>query len=411
MFVLDFVGSAYAYTYKGIWSGMNQTKQKERQIKGLRDLKSMTNTSFELESYDKLILDTEEHWKESDDMKKFIPLSIDYCLNQLKGYTGMLAFLQIDLILESVYYSQYVDSLCASLGYINCVYHPECIQKNVNAKRLAIVIGIINNLKEGGILYEIIELIKIYEGNEILVLVTNMTIEEVPEGIYELFSAYQNVSFKAVPAVCPEKLVWLGRTMADFAPFKAYYYASHNDTYAQALMQAGICKNVCLFSVDHGFICGISNPNIDCIIAKRPLDYLVLHKRLGKKVIYIPTWSMGTKDCDSLKYQPFNGHECLITASGAAKFYKLNDKPPFSYLDNVLELLSLTKGKHYHFGPIPQEKLDYIRCYLAGHNLPLGAFVHIEWSDNMPLDMLKYHVDIRLYLIKLRLRFLPQGFQ
>jgi hypothetical protein len=201
------------------------------------------------------------------------------------------------------------------------------------------------------------------------------------------------VRIKAAPSASSKKFVWLSCEMTGFAPFKAYYYASHNDPYAQALMQFGVCKNICLFSFDHGYICGISNPNLDCIIAKRPLDYLMLSKRLGKKVIYVP-WFIGIKDFDGLRYQPFNGHENLITASGAESFFMLSDKPPFSYIDNLLELLRRTKGKHYHFGSVPQEKLNYIRNYLDEHNLPQDAFVYIEWSNNLVEDLLKKHVDI-----------------
>lgn len=391
--ILDFVGSAYVYTYNGIWSGMTQSKQKDYQIRMLENLKRMTNTPFEAETYEKRIQFTEKNWNLSGDFRSFISIRIDYYLEQLKKYIGMLAFAQRDYIFENLYYSQYVDSVCATLSYVNSIYHPECVQQSVTTDRLAIVIGILNP-RGGGIFREIVELIEIYEANEIMVLVTNMTDVEVPEYARELLGIYPNVSIKAVPSAYPEKLVWLSRTMAEFAPVKAYYYTSHNDPYAQALMQSGICKNVCLFSFDHGFICGISNPNLDCVIAKRPLDYKMLRKRLGAKVIYIPTWGPKIIDCEGLQYMPFNDHKNLITASSTARFYKFNDRPPNSYLDNVLELLCRTKGKHYHLGPIPQDKLDYINTFLEDHDLPREAFVHIEWSDNVLKDLLQFHADI-----------------
>ena len=393
--ILDFAGSAYFYNYSGIWSGISEGKQKERQLLYLESLRSMITTKYELSCVDNLINHTKKNWDTSNSRRSFLAADIEYYLEQLKRYTGMLAFEQSDFTFQGLYYSQYIDSLCATLGYVNQVYNPECMQQVANANRLAIVIGLLNP-QGGGIFREIIELIKIYEDHEILILLTNITDEKVSSQAHDIICEYPNVSIKATPSSQSEKLVWLSRTMADFAPYKAYYYTSHNDPYAQALMQSGVCKNVCLFSFDHGYICGISNPNLDCIIAKRPMDYEMLHKSLGEKVIYIPTWGTDPIDCDGLQYKPFNGHSNLITASGAARFYKLDDTPLSSYTNNILELLLSTKGQHFHFGPIPQEKLEFIQTYLREHDLPQESFVHIEWSDNMVRDMLTNHVDIFL---------------
>jgi glycosyltransferase involved in cell wall biosynthesis len=180
--ILNFTGSAYVYTYKGIWSGMNQVKQKERQIKGLTDLKRMVDTPFEINCYDMFISNIEKNWKASDGFNEYKPVDIDYCLNQLEKYTGILAFDQTlkDYLNENFYYSEYVDSLCASLGYLNSIYYPECIQKNVNDNHIAIVIGVLN-LKSNGVFHEIIELIELYNCYEIMLLVTNMADEEIPE--------------------------------------------------------------------------------------------------------------------------------------------------------------------------------------------------------------------------------------
>ena len=397
--VLDFVGSAYYYSQVGIWSGMNLSQQREYQIWMQKNLCNMTDTNYEKEIFSKRIKSTES-WASGDSYRSYSAVTIDSCLEQLNRYTHILAFgqkdtsyIEKDFMLEGLYYSQYIDSLCATLGFINRIYHPECMQLKADDNKIAIVVGILSP-QGGGIYREIVELIEIYDDKEVLILVTNMTDDSLPDAVRELSTAYSNIEITASPVKGVGKLVWLGQKLADFSPAKAYFYASHDDPYSQALLQSGVCKNVSLFSFDHGFICGITNPDLDVVIAKRPLDYLMLSKRLGEKVVYIPTWDIGTRGCEGLRYQPFNGHDNLITASGAARFYKLSGKPPYSYLDNVLELLERTKGKHYHFGPIPIDKLDYIYSYLRKHDLPKSAFEHIEWSDNLARDMLTNGVDV-----------------
>lgn len=387
--VLDFVGSAYVYSYNGLWSGMSQEKQKEYQLQMINDLKSMATTCFEKQSYDVRFAHVEANWISDENYRIFNSKNIEDSLIYINKYISNLAFEQRDFMLEGSYYSQYVDSLCETLGYINRTIHPECAQTEVNVNRIAIII---NRLvpKAGGIFREIMELAEIYSSHEVLLLVTDMKQEEIPISTPGL----TNITIKAMPADCKARLYWLSKTMADFSPVKAYYYTSHKDPWLGALMQSGVCKNICLFSFDHGYSCGISNSNLDVIIAKRPFDYMMLSKTFGDMVIYVPTWHMGIRDCDSLKYNPFNGHERLITAAVCARFYKLDDRPQSSYSNNILELLKRTKGQHYHFGPIPPEKLEYIYSSLSWNGLPDSSFVHIPWSDNLAKDMLKNGVDI-----------------
>ena len=391
--ILDFVGSSYVYTYDGLWSGITKKKQMDRHLLLLESLKSISDTRYEIEYYNRQISHTHERGDFSEKFHSFLAGDADCYLNQLRDYTGMLSFRHDDFMFKALYFSQYIDSLCASIGYINRLYSPECVQKTCNDNRIAIIIGLLTP-QGGGIFKEITELAEMYSDKEILLLLTNIADSDVSPDVHKVFAGYPHVSVRAVPAHEKSKLWWLGREMANFAPFKAYYYTSHNDPYAQALMQSGVCKNVCLFSFDHGYICGISNPNLDCIIAKRPADFELLHKHFGSKVIYIPTWGTKPKDCEECKYTPFNQHSNLVTACGAARFYKLEGKSSSSYLNTVLSLLSITKGQHIHYGPIPNNERDFIQNYLTENNLPQSSFLHIEWVDNMALDMLKRNVDI-----------------
>lgn len=316
-----------------------------------------------------------------DDFTNIIPMRIDHCMNEIKKYANVLmaAYNNEDFMLKSLYYSQYVDSLCATLSYLNYIHHPECIQQDTNDNHLAIVVG---TLKPEGcqIFCEIVELIKVYADKKIMVLVANMAEEEVPEHGRKLLEIYPHVSVKAVPSSYSEKLVWLSYAMANYAPVKAYYYASCNDPYTQALMQSGVCKNICLFSFNYGFICGISNPNLDCIIAKRPLDYSMLRQHLGTKVIYIPAWQAA---------------HVMNTISP----YLIHEKPFFiqqaeeAIDDELLEIRPYEKmfGKHVKLDFKPADKKEQAKAMV------LKSFAH-TMPDNFCFLLSQNNADNQPYM-------------
>lgn len=153
-------------------------------------------------------------------------------------------------------------------------------------------------------------------------------------------------------------------------------------------------ENITLFSFDHGYLCGISNPNLNKIIAKRPTDYWLLKKKFGEKVIYIPAWSDDFYSKEGRYYVPGKNHSALITASGAARFYKVDGHIPFRYLDMVVVLLKKTNGIHYHFGELPDKAKEELREKMESENIAQEHFVHIPWSDDLPEELLKRHVDV-----------------
>lgn len=391
--VLDFVGSVYTFSYTGIWTRMKEKAQFEYQVNYYNKLKEVVHSSFEERAIDKIIdINTRKgEVASSSETRKYLTTDIDSCLRRIQRYCKRYAFAEREYIFQSVYYSEFVDSLCSAIGYIYRVYHSEIIQTEVVSDNIGIVICALNP-KGGGIFREVTEIIEMYADKNVYLFVTEM--EALNDTAIEILGRYGNVTTICPPNDCSSKLGYLYTAFKRVSPEKAYYYASHSDSYAQALMQMGLCKNVTLFSYDHGFICGISNPNIDCIIAKRPSDYTILTKKFGKKVIYIPTWNSDIYGCEGMTYKPFFGHEKLITASGAARFYKLDGRQPYSYLDLILELLSTTGGIHFHFGPMPSDKLEYVRSYLQEHGLPEDAFQYVEWAENVPFAVLENHVDI-----------------
>ena len=390
--ILDFIGSAYTFEYKGIWSGLKQKEQFQYQINYQEKHKNNVTTEFERASADKLIaFNTEKMKAARDDLRRYPNISIEQAIHRTMDYAGRFAFGQKDFVLKHAYYSSYIDSLCASLGYVNLVHHPECVQRNINSNNICIVNGVLNP-KGGGIFAEINELIDIYSDKNVYLFVTNMN--TVPEEAKTILQQHQNLTI-----ICPQpeeknRITWFQRKMAEISPFRCYYYCSHRDTYGAALAQSDVCENIMLFSFDHGYVCGISNAWLNTIIAKRPVDYWMLKKKFKDRVIMIPAWSNGVYECEGYQYEPFSNHEKLITASGAARYYKIDGKPPYRYVDLIIKLLSRTGGIHYHFGELPDNIKSEINQKLKINSVNPDHFRHIEWAENIPLELLKNHIDI-----------------
>ena len=392
MHIHNFVGSAYCYNNNGIWSKLKVAEQHEYQINYLKHHREVVRSDYEKRRLSINIESYEKRRKENDfDYRKYITITYDDCLWRIRRYASTYAFKERDYILNGVYYSEFLDTAAATIGYVFRVYHKELMQTEANENNICIVNGVLNP-HGGGIMKEIAELCKIYADKTVFLFVTNM--QEVPEEARKALSDYHNVTIIIPPVNCPEKLDWLCTKYKAISPCKTYFYASHNDSFGAALAHAGAGQNILLFSFDHGFLMGAGNPYLDTIVAKRATDYKMLQKKFGERVIYIPAWNVSEERAAALQYEPFRDHNRLITASGAARFYKVEGGKPYSYLDLIAETLALTHGRHYHYGPMPEEKLAYIRERLEEYGLPEDTFVNIEWADSMSEDCLKRNVDI-----------------
>ncbi len=391
--ILNFVASAYVFTYEGIWSSMDQKKQYEYQINYLNHLDQTVNTPMEhacvaalREKNEKMLVDA------PDEKRRYPEKSIEACLARMFRYAQIYAFREKDYFLKNVYSSEYLDTLCASLGVIYRIHHPECIQKAVQKKHLVILMWQLNP-HGGGLFREITELLQIYADWQIKVVVTDRASDIGPAK--DLWAALPQVELVKVPADCQDTLGFLSNILCDFQPEKLYDYCGHVDVYSSAAIQDGPCKNLCLYSYDHGFLTGLQNPFLHRIIAKRPADYTMLTHNFGEeRILYIPTWNILDHAPSSLTYEPFAQHTKLITASGAARFYKLEGGWPYRYEDFIIALLKETGGIHYHIGDIPQERMEQLQRHMAEAGVEQDRLIHIPWVDHLAQFFLEKHVDV-----------------
>ena len=385
--VLNMVGSAYCWSSTGIWSSMNQKDQFDRQIGIWSGLKEIGSTEIERMAFDKLIDQcVAKKEKVTEEQRRYPSVSADYMLKTLRRYAGNYAFSNKEFVFKAIYYSEYLDTAASSIGFVYRQYYSNLIQTHANKDTVCMMVTSLKP-RGGGIFREITEIVQMYLDKDFYIISTESV--QSDDEAFEILSKYDRLKVIVVPKDCKDKLLFLSENYVKISPEKTYYYDPHDDLFPSAIMQTGFSKNVCLFSYDHGFVCNLSSSNIDCIISKRPSDYKMLKQTFGKKVIYIPAWNDYNHCLDGFQYQPFNGHKSVITACGAARFYKLDSGSKISYIDMVLNLLKITGGQHYHFGPIPDDRLDYIREFVKENKMREDSFIYISWAE----DPLKLIVD------------------
>lgn len=391
--ILDFVGSVYTYEYKGIWSGLTEKEQQSQTLTYLNALEKNLQTELEKRYIEKKIAICQAQLSQASDSVHRVPSAVttDECLARIKAYTDKFAFEQEDFMRGGLYASEYLDSLVVSIGYIKRARGAYRIYPT-NPNAVCIVVGDLCP-DEGGILREISQLIELYSNQNVYLFLTGM--KELPVETLQFAEAHSNLTTVFSSPDEGDRLGFFLSRLAEISPYRTYYYCSHNDVYGTAMMKSAAgCENIALFSFDCGYICGIHNPNLDTIAARRPVDYYLLKRYFGEKVIYIPVWESAPKDCSSLAYKPFDGHNALVTASGAAQFHEDNVQFSLSYTEFIIQLLKYTQGVHYHYGPIPEDNLEAVYEKMTLLGVPHSRFVHVPRVANMPRDLLERHVDI-----------------
>lgn len=394
VFVLDFVGSAYSYTLQGIWSALNEKKHYQYQIDFYNQHKDYLRTEYERQCVDEIISDNEKRLKHvtDTDIHHYPSASIDECLEEVGRLANAFAFRKLGFMLRQLYTSEYLDTLLASIGAVARASNPDIIQKSIDPDVVCILISKLNP-RGGGIFAEISEIVEMFADKEVHVIQT-LDSSASQEAVQALAAKGRRVHIDTCPLSCSSRFDWLSRLLADLAPSRMFCYCSHNDPYSVAAIGKSDCENICLFSFDHGFILGLHNPNLGTIAAKRPVDYRLLSTRFENKLSYIPAWSHGVDaEARPSGYEP-DGN--IITASGAARFYKIDGERPYNYIDIIVELLASTNITHYHFGPIPEEARQRLAQAMAAQSIDPSRFVHIEWSANIPLDMQRHKVALFL---------------
>jgi len=387
--ILNFVGSVYVYTYTGIWSGLDTAKQNERHIRLYSRLAEVADTDFERKQFRKMLdaaKDNEE--KGTGELRSFHAHTVGEYMNEIQNLAKIYGNRSAGMNRKGIYHSEYLDSMIETLGYMYRILFPEYVQKKTDSRTISIVAGSIGE-EDAEVANEICDLIRMYPQHRVEIILTDMT---SCEGVLCELKDRDSVHIHCVPERCTDRMAFLSGKLVEISPYKAYFYIRKDTPYVSALIQRGLCKNICVFSYDYGYLCGISNSGIDCFIAKRPSDYQMLEKYFPNRVRYIPGWSRRASEAE--QYEPFRGHEALITACAAAEFCNAEGMQDCSYVDMICDVLEKTRGTHYHFGPIPEATKALIVRKLKEKGCEGTEFIHIPQLEGLAEKMLNNHVDI-----------------
>jgi len=390
---LNFVGSVYFYNGAGIWSQVSAQAQFDRNMAMFEELGSNFSSEIEKQIWNKVI-EYRKSVYNPNLVKKQTFFSPEYFLCKIYSLASKYGFKHKDFIFQQVYKSEFIDSFCESIGFVEMVKRGFRPSKALKTKSKRILITVSKLTSTGGGVYnEIKDIINMYPKHNVYILWTDLDSEQdLDIDVKKQLSEFKNLTCIYGQSSIPNKISYLCDKIIAVAPSKIYHYCGHNNVYLDCMIQSMLSKNICVFSFDHGFSLGLDNTSYDVYITKRPMDYEILSKEYGDKVIYMPCWN---KDkVDSNKYKPFDEHIKLITACAAARYYKLSSDKKDNYIDVIAQLLQKTGGKHIHYGPIPDEEIVKIKSKLKEYGVDEQNFVNIPWAEDLPKSMYENHIDV-----------------
>ncbi|MBQ3171907.1 MAG: glycosyltransferase [Mailhella sp.] len=390
--VMPFFGSVYNYNFQGIWSSLDFEKKIARNVTFSKAIKGLATNAYEKSCMDRWSSNYENALtnlpKDYDPTPKSV--SKESILSDIAKRCDRLAFGNEGFAFHSLYKSSLYDSLCATLGYIkmlelglDVLAYPAMDSETI----MIVVRGI--SPRGGGIFSEICELSSQFHDKKVVVLCTEDQ-QPSPEGVAIL--SRHSAEILCIPQGCEDRLDYVFRKVAELKPERMYFYVGHNNPLIDCLVQPALSCNIHVFSYDHGFVLGLENPNFHSFLVKRPVDYALLKKNGIKQVDFIPVWSAPAQH--ELRYEPFRNSARITTATAAARWYKCDGNWPCNYLELVFESLQKTKGRHIHYGKMPDEALTRVKEFLAQSGLPEDSFINIPWAEDLGRSLLENGVDI-----------------
>ncbi len=114
---LDFVGSVYRYSENGIWSKTTPEAQHTRNIRMYEFLRDQLKTELEYNLYNEICKIKKTRKPVPIDESKWI--TKDKILEDFKCIANQYAFKEKDFVFNALYKSEFLDSLCESIGFVS----------------------------------------------------------------------------------------------------------------------------------------------------------------------------------------------------------------------------------------------------------------------------------------------------
>ena len=394
------IGSVYRFTGTGLWSGSDGAKR----IQLTKDLFNtvLTDLVTDPESYEHRAFS-----RRADRLASASPDSLADPLGEftfedvLKHCRGVAAAVYGKPVSEVAFQGMYgmrtLDQTCEAVGRLLMSQHAlRLADRTYDENHVVFLVGGLAP-QGGGIASEIRDLVQLHldRGERVTIASTNAV--PTDRDTFERFFPPGQVDFWLANSEQPYvDQVWdVIEHIWSLAPYRLYPFISHHDVVASASVQKGLAGEVVLdYVYDHGTSMGIHNSSIDVVVAKTHSQVEALASALPRqKLVHIPPFV-----ADKHLGNPYTLSEGrpLVTASGAARGYKVETPYVWDYGDIVAKILDITGGRHFHYGPLSESYLGRIHSSLEERGVDPASFVHIKFAEDLSASLLENGVDVFL---------------
>lgn len=442
---LPFVGSVYNIQNKGIWTKLTQRQQLQFNydlFRFLRDKMVVDKRLYEFhclngvcQYYQNSLSKGGEKGNNTCNSKWSIEEVIKYCFS-------IMSIIYDQKFSETLFLSMHamkqIDSICETMGRIILLREKmKPAVGNYKKKTAAFVLSCLSP-NGGGIASEVRELVNIHlnDGWQVNIIFSGL-LETKEEMVTEYFNDERIKYWFADKndKTFVEKVTTLMKTLATLSVERLYPFIAHTDVIQSVALQRGLAEKVVVdYVYDHGTSAGIFNSSIDVVVTKTEVQSSAIAKAFGKQVVcYIPPLLRDKRENDyrqpssrmtilnKMKYASgkiknnkkltnvfgflvrkqsvrlaniFHDVVCKTTACAAARSYKIEAEYEPSYLDIVCQILKITNGMHYHYGPLSDQFKEKLAEKCNSGEMNENQFIHVNWSDDLSASLLEHKVDL-----------------
>lgn len=216
------------------------------------------------------------------------------------------------------------------------------------------------------------------------------------EGIIERFAnlpvaievASKDPSVVQSQTIMQSKLEWLQKRLYEIRPAKIFLFNHHQDAIAIAAIQPELAAEIFFYHhCDYLFCLGVYLSYPIHVDIHNMAFFTCRNKLRIKNNIY---WPLIVPD-GGVVNRNFQTQLTTCSSGSAAKF-----ETPYLYQYSKLipKILTITKGKHIHIGPLSENTIRAIHQGLKQHGIASDRFILLPWVKSVWQTLLKWKVDL-----------------
>ncbi len=190
----------------------------------------------------------------------------------------------------------------------------------------------------------------------------------------------------------------LQNLLAKINPEITFMFHFHSDFVALCGVQKELVNKIYLVLIlDHSVSIGVHIPYLTKIIVNRKYLLHYLRDKAGieeNKLCYIPLTKIDQLSAEKIRNRKYMVDGTVNTASCTSCVSKINDLYKYRFVESIVEILKITKGKHFHIGAINQSQLDFIKNSLKQLGIEEESFIHIPQTECLAQFFFKNDIDV-----------------